>query len=64
MTKTDTHWCGTCIGLRRLLELATEKIKKMSDEEKADFRREVRQQFGIPESDTDFLKQCGIDPEG
>lgn len=49
--------------LRELLDLAANEIDKMSPAEKAELRNKIRRQFGLPESDQDFLKSIGIDPD-
>ncbi len=66
MSKTESttkHWCGTCGQLRKFLALAAEQIQKLPGDQKAEFRRDFRRQMGIPESDQEFLKRCGIFPD-
>ncbi len=62
--KPTEHWCGTCQQLRELFRVAAQQIDRLTPEQKAEFRRAVRRSFGLPEPDTEFLKRCGIDPEG
>jgi len=57
------HWCGTCGQIGKVFKLASEQFQRLSEEEKAEFRRAVDRQFGIPESDTEFLRRCGIKPD-
>lgn len=59
MSKTEPNWCGTC----QLLELAANEIDQMSPAKKAELRNNIRRQFALPESDQDFLKSIGIDPD-
>ena len=44
---TQEHWFRTCNDIRRLLELAAKRIEQMSEEQKAELRKEILREWKV-----------------